>query len=67
MIHVFLTQKIRSYTNKSWRAGDKISEVEAYNWEIEMGNTIQGRLGQAKYLSELRNAYKINYTPNKFY
>ncbi|WP_228457869.1 RHS repeat domain-containing protein [Chryseobacterium candidae] len=71
MIHVYhnvyLTSKIREFTKKSWRAGFDISEIEAYSWEIEMGNTIHGKAGLAKYQSILKSTYNIEYKPNRFY
>ncbi len=71
MIHVYhnvsLTSKIREFTKKSWRAGFNISEIEAYSWEIEMGNTIHGKAGLAKYENILKTTYKIEYKSNRFY
>ncbi|WP_114819892.1 hypothetical protein [Chryseobacterium sp. KLBC 52] len=71
MIHVYhnvyLTSKIRGFTKKSWRAGFDISEIEAYSWEIEMGNTIHGKAGLAKYQSILKSTYNIEYKSNRFY
>ena len=71
MIHVYhnvyLTSKIREFTKKSWRAGFDISEIEAYSWEIEMGNTIHGKAGLAKYQSILKSTYNIEYKSNRFY
>lgn len=70
MIHVYhnvyLTSKLREFTRKSWRAGFDISEVEAYSWEIEMGNIEHGRLGLSIYSNILKNTYNIIYKPKNF-
>lgn len=72
MIHVYHNFNLRAswkitYNDQSGRRATLISEVEAYNWEIDMGNIKQGTWGQTKSLNELRNVYKINYTPKKSY
>ncbi|MGI9652011.1 RHS repeat-associated core domain-containing protein [Chryseobacterium sp. RLHN22] len=71
MIHVyhnvFLTSELRGMIRNSWRGAFVISEVEAYTWEIKMGNIEHGVWGQKKNIEELKTVYKLQYRPKNLF
>jgi len=74
LIHVYHNMVIKSYIESfvpgpsasRWRGRVDISEVEAYTWENEMGNTEHAKFGLEKHLPAVR-AKIPNYRPKKLY